>query len=237
MDKLRLRISRMNLTSIEIHSIEHILNRLETIELSNVIVHDDFYDNFLQHCTNLKRLSIENVEKERCKHIFGTETQWMLRRYSKLERFGLKLDSIVSEPYHCTALQNFFIQNPNIRISSTNRGFILSNHQSMLKSNIKFHRLIVEIDWDVDSVCRILKTFDEHGLFEHLKIHTIHCIIRETEMRQISSFNNIEKLHVWEILENHPVPEIVSLNELHIALGVLVSKDMMQSMAIKFKNL
>lgn len=96
---------------------------------------------------------------------------------------------------------------------------------------------MVQIDWNVDSVCRILKTFDEQGLFEHLEIHTIHCIIHETEMRQMRTFNNIEKLQVWEILENYPLPEIKSLNELHIALGALVSKDIMQLMAINFENL
>lgn len=113
----RLRIGRMDLTHIEIDNIEHILTRLETIELSNVIVHGDFYDNFLQHCTNLKRLSIENVKKERSAHIFGTGTQWMLRNYSTLEHFGLKLHrSYATKPElcDCTALLNFFTQNPNI---------------------------------------------------------------------------------------------------------------------------
>lgn len=122
----RILFQNLTLTNEKIACIKHILNRVETVELTRCTIEAEFYEGFLQYCNNMTKLASSastlwpgivskavNLKVYRRRPLVGTDNSWLHRKYPKLECFelnGLDWDHEVYDD-----LDEIFKANPNVR--------------------------------------------------------------------------------------------------------------------------
>lgn len=113
-------------------SIKKILSQIEVIKVHNVTIECKFYEEFLQFCPNLRRLSIQ-----KCK--LKVESEWMLKKYPTLEYFEL----IEFENIKFDDLKTFFKANLHIKKISIDTKFITQCSELKEKLNVRLDELII----------------------------------------------------------------------------------------------
>lgn len=136
-----IRLSQMDLSNCKMECIEEILNSVEIVEIEKCTLKYDFYTNFLQFCTKLKRLSVSRSSYDRDHGlVIGSTNEWLCRKYPTLEH--LELTDLYE--FKQNELITFFTLNPNVRTFSTDVKSLLSNRDSLITSNIRINQLAVE---------------------------------------------------------------------------------------------
>lgn len=132
-------MSRVTLTDDGLSHIKDILSQLKTVKLKFPYIRkrdNEFYANFLQLCTNMKRLCIQGGP------IIGADASWLRRKYPKLKHFELNTlgSGEISE------LPIFFKQNYNIKSFATSVEDILWNKHYFTNSSLNLDVLSIFYD-------------------------------------------------------------------------------------------
>lgn len=248
-----LHIFMYDLKCTDTANIKYLLNRLELVTLKCVGIDGDFFENFLQFCSNLKYLKISTTLGNG--PIIGNGNEWMLREYKKLEHFELIADDISSDTendvqqkkFHCPELMTFYTQNPNIRIFSTNSSLLSAIQPSLLKWNRKLDRLVVRLDqtnWNLIHVdghgvecANILNALHEQGFYNRLHI----CCSSDSEhLPYLASLRAVEKLAlrtIFTLREVNDIPVMESLRQLSVDHCEIIPIEWIQTMARNFINI
>lgn len=102
------------------------------------MINDEFYENILKHCLNVKTLSfVRSTRLKDRQTVIGTRNEWLLRQYSTIENFELAdLNRL-----QLNELKTFFVQNPHIRTFSTNM-----DREFFEASNLKLDTFAISIN-------------------------------------------------------------------------------------------
>lgn len=229
-----LSIWTIDLTDTQIDGIKYILSHLESLELREVEIAGDFYDVLLKYCPRLKYLGVRTETAPQT--IIGTGNEWLLRRYPTLEHIAIESWSSIDEPLECTAeLLTFFQQNPNIRIFSTNSTFLALSHRFMLGSNLRFERLNIYMNKNLNFNCNLANDFYKHEFYKQLHLYSNQEEFFNDQL--LSDFSNLEKLHMFTLPEGYPIPVVESVKHLSIGMFYLLPAEFPELMATNFINL
>lgn len=206
-----------------IEYIEHILNEIEVVDLSECYcVREEFYEYFLKYCSILKSLSIKRSGKMRGKSvIIGAGNDWLLRKYPTLEHF--ELTEIYEIPDQ--KLKIFFEQNPNVRTFSIDSQSLWDNREAILSANIKLDKLSVEFrSREIKSnnqIFDLLNELQRNGFYDKLHIYSM-CVSEKLleEMFLLPFCSSLEMFHgrfhhIYNTLENLTVLGVDYGDEIH----------------------
>lgn len=208
-------INRINFDGVAFNSdrvkyIQAILEKAEVLQVSKCSFEDDFHENLLKFCGNLKRLNI----KDDLGYIIRTEN-WLLGRYPMLEYLEFK----PRWPCKIEHLYTFFEQNRNLRGFSTCSHFIWFNRYQLLQTNAKLDILHIKCivnGIDMKSLCNILNRFYERGFYRRL-----HLDITELDEKYCGLLlHGIEKLHIKHFSKHFRLASLINIKELKIFNGV-----------------
>lgn len=175
-----IRIAQTDLMYSDVDCIKHILNGIENVQLDQCRVTGEFYEQFLQYCGNLKRLSVSRSSYDIDNGtIIGNGNDWMHRTYTKLEHLELTdLYELKRNDLHA-----FFEQNPTLKSFSIDAKSLLMNRDWILASNAKLEKLTIDFhhldvrdpdvlpSFIVDSLYILLTQLHERGFFKELNLY------------------------------------------------------------------
>lgn len=195
------------------NSIKHVLNQLESLELTDVKMQGDAYETFLKFCPNLKHLCVATRKYP----IIGTGNDWLLHQYPKLEYFHIKVyrPHELEQPLRCPELLQFFQQNPNVRTFGACDSFLLMNRDVLLGSHIKLDRLDINVGEDLETICRFTNDLREQEFYSRLHIQVwANSIRNDQQWEHIWQFRDIERLALRSLTGDVNVPVMESIKEL-----------------------
>lgn len=198
------------LTTKGISRMKEILGRLETIRLDSpcfcIEKNQDFYESFLQFCTNLKKLYILVAMEDKPTHAYaggtrliGVDNRWLLRRYPTLEHFELTVQFSASTNFEIDELRTFFDQNTRIKTFATNVEIILANSDTFKSTTAKWDVLSIlfEHKEKFNSSRDLLNDLRERSLFKESHFYFHECFEFDHEMiNQLISVNDSTTLFV-----------------------------------------
>lgn len=191
------------LTDNGISRIKEILEHLETVQMEQSYFsdeNDEFYESFLQYCTNIKKLCIHEVwnPKRADKAIIGADNSWLLRKYPKLEYFELTTNGEhnrnINGQIH--ELPTFFEQNTNIKTFATNIEVILENIDTFKNTKAKWDVLCLHYDY-IEALIPskdLLNELHANGLFNEFHLYICEVKFEQEIANQLISFNGFTKL-------------------------------------------
>lgn len=153
--------------------IEHlkgILKHVEMIDMVECPNREEFFDFFLQHCSNVKSLSVQRSGKIRNNVIIvGCNNDWMLRTHPTLKYFEL-LDAY---ELRNNELLTFFQKNPQVRTFSTDSYSLCENRNTFLTGDIQLDRLAIEFTTEsmAAETIDLLNELYERGFFKRLHVY------------------------------------------------------------------
>lgn len=202
------------LSSINTALIKNILNKIEIIEIHNCTV-DSYLDDTLNHCGNLKRLYVVNVQP---RFNYMTVEHWLNKRHPTLDH----LEWIPHAIFTSTAktLEHFFELNPNVRSFSTNYEMLSS--MLLLKSPIQLNVLEVkpcqtsdqQMGLSAQTVFGVINQLYERGFFKRLHLHLQN--ITEDCTNRLFSLKGLEKVCIEVVYRCFNLPLVSNLKELTI---------------------
>lgn len=209
-DSLRqIRLISSVITNEKIACMKKILRNIERIDLHySSLLNGDFYEKFLKFCPNLKSLIIQPDSEQ----LFEGEKNWLLRKYPKLEYFGLftQFFSIkISE------LKPFLENNRSIKTLVISANYLSKNMRSISKSNINLDTLIIYFTHEtVKFENGIFKKLQENRKFKKLSLRVE--FLDDRFVKEMISFPSIEKLSTATIHSEINWPQKIDVKELHI---------------------
>ncbi|XP_031639430.1 uncharacterized protein LOC116351467 [Contarinia nasturtii] len=125
----QLSFSNLTLNEKDVKCIRKILRKIQVLKLQHCVVQDqDFYKLILQHCKDIRRISIQFSSVK-----FHYGHKWLKKHYPKLEHLDLNLEC----SWKIDELSTFFKRNPNLRSFSYDSYSVWPNKDALLKSKIK----------------------------------------------------------------------------------------------------
>lgn len=212
----RIQFSRYNpLTDDQIPDLTTILNHIEQIVIASVDMETDFYENFLQICTQIKYLHIEGFEELTTSVGFN----WLLRKCPTLEHL------VLMDNYECDEdadapltpqLKIFLEENPNIRRLSIDAQFIPNNFEWMIESNIHLDQLDIVMAspyrlWAV-MYCASIQALYEGGFYKTLNLFVFGRYEQE-DLYEFQDLAALEKLQLGFKLKRMIWPTIPQLKD------------------------
>lgn len=191
-----------SLTHSSFQQISGILNGVEALEFNDCIITDEFYENYLKLCPNLKSLSVSRSSKSRDSGtVVGTTNNWLCQSYPTIEHFELS----ELHDLELNELKVFFGKNPNIRTFSTDAKSLWINRDVLKQTNVKFDTFAINICLSkiVDTNYRLIKLKDsiyqllielyERGFYERLHLYVY--FVEQPDIDLLLSLNAIEMLN------------------------------------------
>lgn len=167
----------VRLTLPKVQCLKEILRKIEILEIRDIEIEVNFYENFLKFCNNLKRLSIRNLSiKEKRLHLkindncsnLVTTNKWLHQKYPKLKHF--ELTGMEGQKF-CDLL-TFFKENPNICSFSTDTKFLSRFEHLITEADVKLEDLTIVREYNDDlvndSIFYSLNHLYKRGLYKHL---------------------------------------------------------------------
>lgn len=226
----------IGLNDTQVDGIKYILNRLETLKLCWVEIAGDFYEILLKYCPRLKYLGVQTDTIP--KTIIGTGNDWLLHRYPTLEHFEIEIRSSSKELFQCTELLEFFEQNPNIRIFSIDSAFLFTSRQLLLRSKIKLDRLDIYLNHNLNTISNLTNELYKNEFYKHLHLYSSQNEdLYRNQAQHLWSLCNIEKLNLYALSSDFPIPKVESIKKLSIHMCSLFPVDFPKMMATNFINL
>lgn len=238
----------MALSQEKINLIKPVLARIQILRVNDCRFEGDFYTNFLQFCTNLKRLHMTDVDFKTLR--FKVENfvyivsytheenacDWLFQKYPMLEHFEL-----LPRNGKVCEIQTFFEQNPNVRSFSTNLKFLNANLNALMKSDTRLDCLIInksrKTSRNLAKLYNGLNQLYKRGFFEKLQLYTENYVDSGYVDLDVTT-NALEKLSISvtqfpSFYENLPF-----LSQLNIIeLGIFDEYNFDYDMEILAKNL
>lgn len=188
-------LRRVKLTTNGIARIKPILHRVEILKLKFSYFRDqrkEFYENFLQFCSNLKHLCIKSIED----NIVGIDDKWLLRKYPMLEHFEL----VSNHAKPIIELETFFNQNLNIKHFALNVELLLANLTTIKNIQHKFN--VMSIFFGICENKFALARDALNDLYEMGRFMELHVYYRalcspfdKSSVVQLMSYQGLTKLH------------------------------------------
>lgn len=226
----------IGLNGTQTDGIKYILDQLETLKLCWVRIDGDFYEVVLKHCPRLKYLGLRTEATPQI--IIGTGNEWLLRHYPALEHFEKDTPSSSEEPLPCTELLEFFHQNPNVRIFSTDSAFLLASRQLLLGSKIKLDRLDIFVNRYVNTIHSLTNDLYGNEFYKQLHLYSGRMDeFYQNQAQYLWSLCSIEKLNLYSLPNDFQIPVVESIKQLSIHMCTLFPLDVPKMMAKNFINL
>lgn len=218
-----IRLDYMHLTDNGISRIKGILGQLEAVEINTshfCCENNEFYESFLQFCTNIKRLYLQDNNNDfytpNETKLIGADNSWLLQKYSTLEHLELTTD----KPGPINELQTFFQRNPQIKTFATDVETILANEDTFKNTNGKWDVLCVrfgkESSLNLLLYRDLLNELHERGVFKQLHLFlSFQFEFNEIVANQLFPINGITKLEIgggWFL----SLSILISVKHLHI---------------------
>lgn len=191
---------------------ETILPQIEVVRIAGEMGFDDFYEDCLKFCANLKEIYVYDDYNCGILHP-ALSNNWLNRKYPSLKVVHL----IPSYAYKIHELPSFLEINSTIRKLSVDLKLLWENGEELLQSNVKLDVLKV---WDLffcDSMdihvfCTLLKKLYKRGFYK--KLHFEVCTLKF--VKELSTFDTIESLEFDELDENCNLTQLISLKYLAV---------------------
>lgn len=219
-----LRLAQVELNPQEIQCIKEILVNVEILELEQCQLNEEFYDNFLQYCSKVKRLSVSRSTFDRDRAtIIGSGNDWLFRKYPTIEH--LELTDLYE--FQNKELKTIFAQNPNIRSFSTDAKSLFNNRDSFLICGAKLEKFTVEFQdpknislelepvVTVNLIFNLLRDLHEQGFYNRMHLY-INFVDYYDCAQKIFSLKPIEMLSGFIVRIDNP---LMKLKELDINKG------------------
>lgn len=199
-----------------IASFQAVLPRIEIVNFDGCRVDGDFYEKFLKHFINLKKLSVDY-----CYGIIDADAganNWLLQTYPHLEVFELKL----KEVHKINELCSFLERNPTIRTFSITSGCLWTNKDELLESTVSIDKLIVDDTvWGeyvhIGALCELLNRLHQQGFYKRLRIE-FHCDFKEDlNIEQLATLCGFEEIYIGDWRGNCDFSRLVDLQVLHLS--------------------
>lgn len=212
----RLQFNRYGpLSDDQIPDLKTILNHVEQLVIESVEMETDFYENFLQICTQLKYLQIERFYEL-------TESvgfNWLLRKCPTLEHLVLIDDYMDDEDADAPLtpqLKIFLEQNPNIHRLTIDPRFIANNFAWMIESDIHLDQLDVVMDSRNSLLavmyCAGLETLYERGFYKKLHLY-VFGRYEQQDLYEFQTLSALEKLQLGHKLKQMIWPTMPQLKD------------------------
>lgn len=189
----------------------------------------------LKYCTRLKSLVIQECHRTSETIIFGTGNEWLHHQYPSLVYSGVCTPATSSWP----ELKVFFERNSNIQSIGLNCTFLFKNGHLIRESNLKFKRLIIDIDhdWNV-SDNNFVNELYERGFYEMLRIYN-HKKPSVWGIQHLITLSNVKNLSLpFAMNEDFPIPVVESIETMNLSVTAeLFQVDILKAIAINFINL
>lgn len=161
------------LTVAKIECLRKFAGNIENIHLDQCSMDDEFNENFLKIFPNLNRICIEWGSSET---IIGSGSEWLTRKYPKLEQFMLipnysnLFEQGIMSPRRwlqsCTEpITDFLELNPNIRHFTTTFACLWINTGRFISSDVKLHNLVIDMSRPIYRAPRFYFDYDFHENF------------------------------------------------------------------------
>lgn len=204
----------VTLTDCKIKCIEHILSRIQCVELIDCKMNGHFYETFLKYCHQLKCLKLCNLE---CKTLENYGHDWMLRKYKTLKHLQL----IRCKHVKRSELEIFFELNPNILRFEIDSDLFWRIKVVILDTSVKWNDLIIHFQNTNNPITvlmySLLNTFHKRGHFKRLHLRYGN-ILSQQFIDRIGILHALVSLH----LKGDPgsvLPPLNYLTELHTFCG------------------
>lgn len=199
--------SFVDLTDTRISRMKEILGQLETVQLFSPNISNkklEFYDAFLQFCTNIKKLFICGPGR--------IGYNWLLRQYPTLEH--LELIGCGDRPI--VELKTFFKQNANVRTFAMDYEMILTNSHILKNTNARLDILVLSTYYQPDhgSFRDKINELYEQGLFKELHIYFYRIYANRNYFDELATMKGLTKLHIHDIMRGNDLSHLVSLKHL-----------------------
>lgn len=219
-----IRLAQIELTAKEVAIMSEILMQVEVLEMDQCHFDAEFYENFLQFCSNVKSLSVSRSSYDRDRAtIIGTGNKWLTQRYPSLQH--LELTDLYE--FKNDDLKVLFQKNPQIHSFSTDAKSLLINQHSFLSSDAKLEKLAVDfhhpknINTDADPLFivnflyNLLIDLNQKEFYRSLHMF-ITFVDRQNCMQKLFSVKSLEMLGGFVISIENP---LMKLKELDINKG------------------
>lgn len=201
----------INLRASALKCMKKTLNQIEIIKIHNVTIECKFYEEFLQFCTHLKRLSIQ-----KCK--LNVECDWMSKKYPTLEYFEL----IEFKNLKFDDLKKFFKENLHIKQFSTDTKFIVQLSELKEELNVKLDELTIVRGYrDVlidDLILYHLINLNNIGFYKRLHLQgayfSIDGWILQNYIDKIAKLKTLESFQFRSLVYITPIINLSSLTQL-----------------------
>lgn len=182
------------ITAAKMECIAGILNKVESLHLNRCDIDGNLFETIISFCPNLKRLCIASDAISFFKN--GTQNDWLLRTYPKLEYFGLVVHGEINEQTKFPELIAFLEHNSNIQTLFVSPNILWVNRESIFNSSIKLDELAVFVDRTENvnfcAFLNLLKELDERGFFKQLQLTSSHQDIDQKLLNQMTSLVKLE---------------------------------------------
>lgn len=161
--------------------IKNTLAKVEFIDIGCFGIDDDFYDNFLKFCTNLKSLTLDSSVKG---------TNWLLKNYPRLEHVKLNRHFDRPLPELCTFLE----KNPSIQRFSIAAKFLNNNSESFMTTTAILDELsVICFDFrDLKTIHTLLNKLYDRGFYKRFIIECSFIDLDHIEL--IAKIHGVEQL-------------------------------------------
>lgn len=207
-------LEAVDLTAHWLIGIQSILQTLEIVELKQCSLNCNFYESFLKHCINLKRLYISSSTED---IIQASENEWLLKTYPKLEHLGLVPRKQLR--FNMNELDRFFELNPKVKSFSTNYRFLWENQVEFAESSIQLHELGVIVHQKgmtlrMESVFGLLNELHDRCFYKKLALRMPE--INEDYTEGMTKLQGLEKLSVNFLDQNCGLQNVSNLKQLTV---------------------
>lgn len=201
--------------TFSVKTVEHfkgILDKADSLTLSNCIIKGEAYDILLRHCGNVKHLQIRGSTPlgNGPGVIFGSSNHWLNRIYPNLEHF--ELSYFVK---HLKELTTFLELNPTIRKLKIGLLVFRYNINDLIDSDIKLDILNLNLDFYqlLRGVKEPLNILHEDGFYE--KLHFNVSSNNQAVIDELAPINGIVKLNIrHESRGSIVLPGLINLENL-----------------------
>lgn len=179
--------------------INDILGQLDTVKVEKFQFSDDnseFYESFLQFCTNLKKLCIYRGGRKNFG--IGIGNSWLRRKYPTLKHVELtssvSYSNLTKTNYK---LITFFEQNTNVSVFAISQDILLVNRNIL--QNIKHKLDILSIRFTMseerfNSFTDLLIELYDFGLFKQLHVYLFESLHYFAQVNIVNHLNKLKGL-------------------------------------------
>lgn len=191
----------VTLTKLSVKKLKNHLNTVEVLEIDSCVFYVEFYNDFLKHCKNLRKLCVRRS---------AGDFKWIRKSYPKLQhlelfQIGFKIDELA-----------IFFERNCIRSLSIDARCLWHNEQLLMNSNVSLDDLIIDVNGSeflIEPLCRLFNKLFVRGFYKRLHLYAPYKDYESIE--QMTNIHGFRKLFITHCVNYGIVlPHLNSLTEL-----------------------